>query len=56
MKKLLAPLCLLLVVCLLAGCAGSPVVYQCTCPTEGQEQTPTEAPQTDATTPVDSGE
>lgn len=45
MKKLLAPLCLLLAVCLLAGCAGSPVVYQCTCPTEGQEQTPTEAPQ-----------
>ena len=44
MKKFLSALSLILALCLLAGCAGSPVVYQCTCPTEEQEQTPTEAP------------
>ena len=45
MKKFLSALSLTLALCLLAGCAGSPVVYQCTCPTEGQAQTPTEATQ-----------
>ncbi len=35
MKHLLAPLSLLLCLCLLAGCAGTPVVYHCDCPTQG---------------------
>ena len=37
MKKFSAILSLVLAVCLLAGCAGTPVVYyaDCTCPTEG---------------------
>ena len=51
MKKITKILSLILVACLLTGCAGTPVVYyaDCTCPTEGEaEQTPnteaTEAP------------
>ncbi len=39
MKKFLAILSLILVACMMAGCAGSPVIYytNCTCPTEGYE-------------------
>ena len=53
MKKLSAILSLALIVCLLAGCAGTPVVYysDCTCPTgsHGTAVTPeTQAPATDA--------
>ncbi|MDO5400124.1 MAG: hypothetical protein Q4F17_03975 [Eubacteriales bacterium] len=48
MKKLSVILTLVLIASLLAGCAGTPVVYNCTCPTEGAavpETTPaTEAP------------
>jgi hypothetical protein len=46
MKKLSAILSLALVICLLAGCAGSPVIYytNCTCPTDSQEQTPATQP------------
>ena len=47
MKKFTAILSLALVVCMLAGCAGTTVVYQtnCTCPTGSHVQTPaTEAP------------
>ena len=47
MKKFSAILSLVLIVSLLAGCAGTPVIYHedCTCPTEGgaSVQTPTEA-------------
>ena len=51
MKKLTAILSLTLIVCLLSGCAGSPVVYynDCTCPAGSHVQTPaTEAPITEA--------
>ncbi len=52
MKKFTAILSLALVVCMLAGCAGTTVVYysDCTCPTGSHVQTPaTEAPEaTDA--------
>jgi len=55
MKKIAAILSLLLTMSLLAGCMGTPVVYQCDCPTEGEttvegdttpvpEQTVTETP------------
>ena len=39
MKKFSAILSLVLVICLLSGCAGTPVIYyaDCTCPTEGYE-------------------
>lgn len=37
MKKLTFVLALMLVMSLLAGCVGTPVVVNCTCPTEGQE-------------------
>ena len=39
MKKFSAILSLILAICLLSGCAGSPVIYyaDCTCPTEGYE-------------------
>ena len=42
MKKLSAILSLILVVCMLAGCAGSPVIYysDCTCPADAHVQTP----------------
>ena len=36
MKKLIAILSLALSLCLLAGCMGTPVVYYCDCPTDGQ--------------------
>ena len=63
MKKLSAILSLALVICLLAGCAGTPVVYysNCTCPT-GSHDTPAaapteapsvEAPATEAPAPVE---
>lgn len=35
MKRMIAILSLLLAVTMLAGCMGTPVVYQCDCPTEG---------------------
>ena len=50
MKKITAILSLILAVCLLAGCAGTTVVYysDCTCPAGSQIQTPaTEAPETE---------
>ena len=50
MKKLTAILSLILVVCMLAGCAGTTVVYysDCTCPAGSHVQTPaTEAVQTE---------
>ena len=42
MKKLTAILSLVLIVCLLAGCAGTTVVYysDCTCPADSHVQTP----------------
>ena len=45
MKKISAILSFALVLCLLAGCAGTPVVYysDCTCPT-GSHDTPAAAP------------
>ena len=39
MKKIAAILSLLLTMSLLAGCMGTPVVYQCDCPTEGETDT-----------------
>ena len=39
MKKLFAILSLTLSLCLLAGCMGTPVVYRCDCPTDGQSNT-----------------
>ena len=47
MKKLTAIVSLALAVCLLAGCAGSPVIYysDCTCPADGHVQTPATQPQ-----------
>ena len=50
MKKLTAILSLVLVVCMLAGCAGTTVVYysDCTCPVDSHVQTPaTEAVETE---------
>ena len=52
MKKLSVILSLVLTVCLLAGCAGTPVVYysNCTCPTGSHGESvavPTEAPAVD---------
>ena len=61
MKKFSVFLSLMLIVSLLAGCAGTPVIYHedCTCPTETQSApavdttpAPTETP---ATTPVTTG-
>ena len=47
MKKLTAILSLALVVCLMAGCAGSPVIYysDCTCPADSHVQTPVTQPE-----------
>ena len=47
MKKYLAILSLILAVCMLAGCAGSPVIYysDCTCPVGSHEQVPATQPQ-----------
>ncbi len=39
MKKRLTVLSLVLCLCLLAGCMGTPVVYHCDCPTEGSTDT-----------------
>ena len=47
MKKLVAIISLLLTVTMLAGCMGTPVVYQCDCPTESDsvvDNTVTETP------------
>ena len=51
MKKLTAIVSLVLAVCLLSGCAGSPVIYytDCTCPADAHVQTP--ATQPEATEP-----
>ena len=50
MKKFSAILSLVLVICLLAGCAGTPVVYyaDCTCPTEGGATEPAQPDETKA--------
>ena len=47
MKKLSAILSLVLLVCLVSGCAGSPVIYysDCTCPVDSHVQTPATQPQ-----------
>ena len=47
MKKFTAILSLVLVLCMLTGCAGTTVVYhaECTCPTEGGTQTEPQATQ-----------
>ena len=47
MKKLSAMLSLILAVCMLAGCAGSPVIYytDCTCPAGSHQQAPATQPQ-----------
>ena len=39
MKRALPFLALLLSVTLLTGCMGTPVVYYCDCPTEGETDT-----------------
>ena len=47
MKKIIAIISLLLAVTMLAGCMGTPVVYQCDCPTAGgsvADDTVTETP------------
>ncbi len=46
MKKLSAILSLVLLVCLVSGCAGSPVIYysDCTCPSGAHVQTPETQP------------
>ena len=57
MKKLSAILSLALVLCLLSGCAGSPVIYysDCTCPTGAymQDTPATEAPETEPSVAVE---
>ena len=47
MRKLSAILSLALALCLLAGCAGSPVIYytDCTCPADAHVQAPAEQPE-----------
>ena len=52
MKKLSAILSLVLLVCLVSGCAGSPVIYysDCTCPVDSHVQTPATQPQTPVVT------
>ena len=54
MKKFSVILSLALVLCLMAGCAGSPVIYytDCTCPTDSHVQQPTPTP----TVPVAEGD
>ena len=56
MKKFPLILCLILVVSLLAGCAGTPVVYytDCTCPADSHTAAPapTDAPVAEPETPV----
>ena len=46
MKKISAILALVLCVCMLAGCAGTPVVYysDCTCPVEAHQDAQVQAP------------
>ena len=46
MKKFSLFLCMILAVSLLAGCAGTPVVYytNCTCPVENHEEVAAPAP------------
>jgi len=56
MKKISAILALVLCVCMLAGCAGTPVVYytNCTCPVEAHQEVQVEAPAAPVTqTPVE---
>ena len=45
MKKFSLILAVVLAAALLAGCAGTPVVYNCTCPTAGEAAAPTQAPE-----------
>ena len=47
MKKFYAMFALILAVCMLAGCAGSPVIYytNCTCPAGSHQQAPATQPQ-----------
>ena len=56
MKKFPLILCLILVISLLAGCAGTPVVYytDCTCPADSHTAAPapTDAPVAEPETPV----
>ena len=58
MKKLSAILSMILVLCLLSGCAGSPVIYysDCTCPTEGQAAESTQPAETKAPEATAEGE
>ncbi len=44
MKKLIAILSLALSLCLLAGCMGTPVVYYCDCPADGDTNADTQTP------------
>ncbi len=44
MKKLLTLFSLVLCLCVLVGCVGTPVIYHCTCPTEGTDPIPTPPP------------
>ena len=50
MKKFRAILSLILVACLVSGCAGTPVIYyaDCTCPTEGNVEQTTNTEATEA--------
>ena len=55
MKKSIIPLALVLVIALLTGCAGTPVVYysNCTCPTGAHDPVPQDpTPAVDTTDPV----
>lgn len=48
MKKFTAIVSLILIACMMAGCAGSPVIYysDCTCPADAHVQTPATQPDT----------
>ena len=55
MKKSIIPLALVLVIALLTGCAGTPVVYysNCTCPTGAHDPVPQDTtPEVDTTDPI----
>lgn len=45
MKKFSLILAVVLAAAMLAGCAGTPVVYNCTCPTAEETPAPTQAPE-----------
>ena len=53
MKKLTAILSLVLSLCLLAGCMGTPVVYRCDCPTEGEQTNTGNGTSSDTETPAE---